>query len=160
MLKLALKVRIMVLTIAGNLAWLPPTLARVTIGWLFLQTGWGKVHHLGQITDYFRSLGIPAPEIQAPLASAAELVCGALILAGLFTRLACVPLIVTMTVALATAKKNDIHAVDDLFGIVEYLYIVLLVWIAVAGPRSLSLDRLLVRRFVPEREPQAARPLL
>ncbi len=160
MLELALKVRTLVLTIAGKLAWLPPTLTRITIGWLFLQTGWGKVHNLGQITDYFRSLGIPAPEIQAPLASATELVCGALILAGLFTRLASVPLIVTMTVALATAKKNDIHAVDDLFGIDEYLYIVLLVYLGVAGPGPLSLDRLLVRRVVREREPSAAGPLL
>ena len=48
MLKLALKVRTLVLRIAGKLAWLPPTLTRITIGWLFLQTGWGKVHNLGQ----------------------------------------------------------------------------------------------------------------
>jgi putative oxidoreductase len=156
MLKLALRLRTLILTIAGKLSWLPPTLARVTIGWLFLQTGWGKVHNLPQIIEYFRSLGIPAPEIQAPFASATELVCGALILAGLFTRLASVPLIVTMVVAIATAKKGDVHAVDDLFGIVEYLYIVILAYLGVAGAGPLSLDNLLVRRVTPHCEPFVA----
>jgi len=156
MLKLALKLRALVLTIAGKLSWLPPTLARLTIGWLFLQTGWGKVHNLGQITEFFRSLGIPAPEFQAPLASFTELMCGALILAGLFTRLASVPLIVTMVVAIATAKKDAVHAVDDLFGIVEYLYIVILLYLGVAGPGPLSLDNLLVRRVTPRCEPVTA----
>ena len=153
MLKLALKLRTLILTIAGKLSWLPPTLARITIGWLFLQTGWGKVHNLPQITEYFRSLGIPAPEFQAPLASFTELVCGALILAGLFTRLASVPLIVTMIVATATAKKEAIHAVDDLFGIVEYLYILVLLYIGIGGPGPLSVDNLLVRRVAPKCEP-------
>jgi putative oxidoreductase len=155
MLKLALKVRSLVLAVTGKLGWLPPTLGRITIGWLFLQTGWGKVHNLGQITEYFRSLGIPAPEIQAPFAAYTELVCGALILAGLFTRLASIPLIVTMTVALATAKKGDIHAVDDLFGIVEYLYIVVLAYLGVFGAGPVSLDHLLVRRVTPRCEPEA-----
>jgi len=155
MLKLALKLRTLILAVTGKLSWLPPTLARVTIGWLFLQTGWGKVHNLDQITEYFRSLGIPAPEIQAPFASATELVCGALILAGLFTRLASIPLVVTMAVAIATAKKGDVHAFDDLFGIVEYLYIVILAYIGVAGPGPLSLDNLLVRRVTPRCDPLA-----
>jgi putative oxidoreductase len=159
MLKLALKLRNLVQAVTGKLSWLPPTLARITIGGLFLQTGWGKVHNLPQITEYFRSLGIPAPEIQAPFASATELVCGALILAGLFTRLASIPLIVTMTVAIATAKKADIHAFDDLFGIVEYLYIVILVYLGIAGPGPLSLDNLLVRRVAPRCDPfESVRP--
>lgn len=160
MLKLALKLRNLVLAVTGKLSWLPPTLARITIGGLFLQTGWGKVHNLPQIIEYFRSLGIPAPEIQAPFASATELVCGALILLGLFTRVASVPLIVTMTVAIATAKKADVHAFDDLFGIVEYLYIVILAYLGIAGPGPLSLDNLLVRRVVPQCDPflSARRP--
>ena len=152
MRELALRLRSLILTIAGKLSWLPPTLARITIGWLFLQTGWGKVHNLPQITEYFRSLGIPAPELQAPLASFTELICGSLILVGLFTRLASVPLIITMIVATATAKKEAIHAVDDLFGIVEYLYIVILIYLGVGGPGPLSLDNLLVRRMAPRPE--------
>ena len=77
------------------------------------------------------------------LASTAELVCGALILVGLFSRLAAIPLIVTMVVAIATAKIGDLHGVSDLLGFEEWTYIVLAAWIALAGPGPLSLDRLL-----------------
>jgi putative oxidoreductase len=149
-MKLVAKVRGLILAIAGRLEWLPPTLARICLGWLFLQTGWGKVHNLDQITEYFRSLGIPHPEIQAPFASSMELVCGALILVGLLTRLASVPLIVIMTVAIATAKKDSLHGVSDLFEFTEFLYILLLVYLGVEGPGPLSLDRILAPRLVRE----------
>ena len=146
-MNVAAALRRFVLAVAGRLSWLPPTLARITVGWLFLQTGWGKLNHLSDIVSYFKELGIPMPEFQAPLAASAEFVCGALILAGLFTRLACVPLIVTMIVAIVTARKADYEGIASLFGFVEYLYIVLFVWLGVAGAGPLSLDRLLAPRL-------------
>ena len=143
----AAALRRLVLAVAGKLSWLPPTLARITVGWLFMQTGWGKLTHLTDIVSYFRELGIPMPEFQAPLAASAEFVCGTLILVGLFTRLACVPLIITMIVAIITARKGDYEGVASLFGFVEYLYIVLFVWLGVAGAGPLSLDRILAPRL-------------
>jgi putative oxidoreductase len=83
------------------------------------------------------------PEFQAPFAASAEFVCGTLILVGLMTRLACVPLIITMIVAIVTARKADYEGVASLYGFVEYLYILLLLWLGVAGPGPISLDRLL-----------------
>jgi len=148
-----LALRRLIHRVSAALRWLPPTVARLTLGWIFLESGWGKLHSLPKVVEFFRSLGIPAPELQAPLASFTELVCGALILAGLFTRLASVPLVITMIVATATAKKEAIHAVDDLFGIVEYLYILILMYIGIGGPGPLSLDNLLVRRVAPKCEP-------
>lgn len=140
-----LALRRLVLEIAGSLSWLPPTLARFTVGWVFLWSGWGKLHDLDKIVAFFAELGIPYPELQAPFASATELVCGALLLAGLCTRLASVPLIVVMIVAIVTAQRENVTALGDLFGLIEFLYIALLVWIGVAGPGPLSLDALLVR---------------
>src|SRR5438309_12059360 len=119
MIRYVLALRRLVLEVAGKLTWLPPTLARLCVGWVFLQHGWGRLHKLPDIVEYFRSLGIPAPQIQAPFASATELVCGALLLVGLFTRLASVPLIVTMAVAIATAKRDDLNGVGDLYGFTE-----------------------------------------
>jgi putative oxidoreductase len=141
----AVELRALVLAVAGWLAWLPPTLARLTVGWIFLWSGWGKLHDLDSVIAFFGELGIPHPELQAPFASGTELVCGALLLAGLFTRLATVPLIITMTVAIATAQRENVRALGDLFGLVEFLYIALLVWLGVAGPGPLSLDAFLVR---------------
>jgi putative oxidoreductase len=139
--------RRLILSSASRLAWLPPTLARICVGWLFMNTGWGKLHHLPDLVSFFRQLGIPMPEFQAALAASAEFICGTLILVGLATRLAGVPLIVTMIVAIATARKDDLNGVADLFGFVEYLYILLLVWLGVSGAGPLSLDRLVAGRL-------------
>jgi len=139
-------VRRLILQVTSRLEWLPPTVARVTVGWVFLLSGWGKLHNLPKIVDFFRELGIPAPELQAPFASANEFVCGALLLVGLASRIATIPLMITMVVALVTAQRENIGSLNDLFGLVEYLYIALLGWIAVAGPGPLSLDAQLVRQ--------------
>lgn len=52
----------------------------------------------------FAKIGIPSPEIMGPFVGVVELVCGALIIVGLFTRAATIPLIVTMIVALISTK--------------------------------------------------------
>jgi len=131
----------------GRLAWAPPVLARLVIGAIFVPTGWGKLHNLPDIVNFFRELGIPYPEIQAPLVSSIELVCGALVLVGLATRLAAVPLIGTMTVAIATAVWPQLDTARELFGKEELHYIALLAYLVVNGPGLLALDALLVRRL-------------
>ena len=136
----------MLLAVASRLRWLPPTLARLTLGWVFLFSGWGKLHHLDDVIEFFGSLGIPAPQIQAPFAAGVEFVCGALLLAGLFSRLAAVPLVIVMIVAIATARREELTSLGALFGFIEYLYIVLLLYVAVEGPGALSLDAVLRRR--------------
>jgi putative oxidoreductase len=52
----------------------------------------------------FAKIGIPYSEVMGPFVGVVELVCGALIIVGLFTRLATIPLIVTMIVALIATK--------------------------------------------------------
>jgi len=135
--------RRLVLRVSAGLRWLPPTLTRLVIGWVFLQSGWGKLHSLEKVTAFFTQLGIPAPEFQAKLVACTELVCGALILVGLATRIATIPLMITMAVALMTALKSDIHGLSDLFGVSEFLYIALLAWLGVYGAGPLSLDRII-----------------
>ncbi len=120
-------------------------LIRLSVGLVFAWSGWGKLHHLSGVVEYFTELGIPYPELQAPFAAGTELVCGVALVGGLFTRLASVPLVVIMIVALCTAKRSDIAGLNDLFGLSEYLYIVLLLVLVVRGAGFLSLDRLLVR---------------
>lgn len=151
-----LRIRRGLLGIADRLSFLPPTLTRIAVGVVFLGTGWGKLHDLDKITGFFTELGIPAPGFNAVLVSSAELVCGVLILLGLFTRLAAIPLMVVMIVAIATAKRSEIGGLSDLLGFVEMLYIVLLSWLATAGPGPFSLDRLVVRALESERRRPAS----
>jgi putative oxidoreductase len=140
-----LAIRGLVLAVANRLQWLPPTLARITVGWIFLWSGWGKLHSLDNVIEFFGSLGIPYPQLQAPFASATELVCGTLVLVGLFTRIASVPLVITMVVAIVTAQRENVGALGDLFGLVEYLYVVLLITLGVTGAGPWSLDHLVLR---------------
>jgi putative oxidoreductase len=136
-----------------RLSWLAPLLARAVIGVVFGLSGWGKLHNLDRTVEYFNSLGIPGARYQAPMAALFEVVCGVAVLLGLFTRLASIPLIVIMIVALKTTKADELFAagtlldrLNGLFGLSEFLYLVLLFWLAVAGAGPLSLDRLFFRR--------------
>jgi putative oxidoreductase len=133
-----------------HLDWAPPLLARLVIGAVFVPTGWGKLHNLPDIVDFFRQLGIPYPEIQAPFVSSIELVCGALVLVGLATRLAAIPLIGTMVVAIVTAIWPQLDSWRELFGKEELHYIALLAYLVVTGPGAVALDALAVRFVAPE----------
>lgn len=124
---------------------IPELLARVTIGWVFIESGWGKLHNLASVTEFFQSLNIPFASIQAPFVAGVELVAGAMILTGIFTRLASIPLIFTMIVAIATAKRDDITDFSSLLGSIEFLYIVVLVWLAAYGSNYLAVDKVLFK---------------
>ena len=52
----------------------------------------------------FANIGIPYPEVMGPFVGAVEIVCGTLIILGLLTRLAAIPLIVIMVVAIVSTK--------------------------------------------------------
>jgi putative oxidoreductase len=152
---LILRLRKAMLSVARKLAPLPPLLARIAVGVTFLASGWGKVHDLSKITDFFTELHIPWPHFNAVLASGAELVCGALLLVGLLTRFAAVPLVIVMMVAIGTAKWEDVSGVKDLLGLEELTYIVVFLWLAIAGPGPISIDHLL-RRWLIGNEPEVA----
>lgn len=131
--------------IGDSLRWASPTIARLTVGLVFFQSGWGKLHDLEQVTGYFTELGLPNPAFQARLASGAEFVCGGLLLLGLVTRFAVVPLIVTMCVAIRTAQWENVDGLGSLVGLLEFAYIALLVWLGTDGPGPISVDHLLGR---------------
>lgn len=134
------------LAVVSKLDWVAPLVARVTLGVLFMSTGWGKVHDLDKVTGFFTELGIPAPHLNAVMVSFVELVGGGLLLVGLASRLAALPLMASMGVAILTAQRDQLHGLPDLFGLVEWTYLALLLWVALSGPGKVSIDRLLLRR--------------
>jgi putative oxidoreductase len=136
-----LGIRRRLLALCGRLAFAPALLSRLVVGLVFVHSGWGKLHDLDRVVRFFASLGIPYPELQAPFVASVELVCGALVLVGLATRFAAVPLIGTMLVALATALAPKLDGLQSLLGLAEFLYLVLLVQLVVGGAGAVSLDR-------------------
>jgi putative oxidoreductase len=135
------------LNVLGRLDFVPPLLARFVIGFVFVNTGWGKLHSLDHLIQYFTELKIPFPQIQAPFVAGIEFACGGLVLVGLATRFAAFPLIGTMVVAIATALWPDLDGLNDLLGRAEFLYIVLLVGLVVRGAGAVSIDSLLAKRI-------------
>jgi putative oxidoreductase len=134
--------------IAGYLAWLAPLLARITVGWVFLWSGWGKLTHLPLVIDNFRDAwGIPYPEVLAPLVAGIEFAGGLFLLAGLMTRISAGALGVVMIVAIRSARWDEVDGLFALLGLDEFLYLALFFWLAVAGPGALSLDHFLKQRF-------------
>lgn len=129
-----------------SISWFPPLLARLSVGFVFVQSGWGKLHNLPKVIEFFASIGIPAPELQAPFVATLEFACGLLLVLGLFTRIASLPLIVIMLVAIKTAKMSDLTDWSDILGFSEYLYIVLLAWLLTSGAGCASLDRVFCRK--------------
>jgi len=80
-------------------------LIRFAVGVVFASEGVQKfLYAQAQGAGRFAKIGIPAPELMGPFVGAVEIVCGSLILVGLATRLAALPLIIDMLVALASTK--------------------------------------------------------
>ncbi|MBX2991699.1 MAG: DoxX family protein [Bacteroidetes bacterium] len=78
---------------------------RVMVGAVFLSEGIQKFLFPDSVgVGRFTKIGIPAPEIMAPFVGVVEMLCGSLLLLGLFTQYAAIPLIITMLVAIATTK--------------------------------------------------------
>lgn len=86
----------------------PPLLLRLILAPVMIQAGWMKATGFSATVYWFgNSLGMPLPELMAFLATAAELVGGVMLLAGLATRLVAVPLMITMLVAALTVHWEN-----------------------------------------------------
>jgi putative oxidoreductase len=78
---------------------------RAAVGAVFLSEGIQKFLYPAELgVGRFTKIGIPAPHIMAPFDGAFEIACGALLLLGLLTRLAAIPMIMNMLVAISTTK--------------------------------------------------------
>jgi putative oxidoreductase len=83
---------------------------RLLVGWVFLSEGIQKFLFPAALgVGRFAKIGIPDPHVLAPLVGVVEIVCGALVILGLWTRLACVPLLIVIGVAIWTTKVPILH---------------------------------------------------
>ena len=80
-------------------------LVRLLVGWVFLSEGVQKFLFPAALgVGRFAKIGIPAPQFFAPFVGMVEIVCGALVILGLLTRLAAIPLLINISVAILTTK--------------------------------------------------------
>jgi putative oxidoreductase len=80
-------------------------LIRLAVGGVFLTEGIQKFLFPGDVgVGRFAKIGIPYADVMAPFVGVVEIVCGTLILLGFLTRLAAIPLIIDMLVAIISTK--------------------------------------------------------
>src|SRR5579862_3648138 len=98
-----------------NVGWAERTakailLARILVGWVFVSEGIQKFLFPAQLgAGRFAKIGIPSPQFMAPFVGAVEIIFGVLVILGLFTRLATLPLLCVIATAIATTKIPMLH---------------------------------------------------
>ena len=139
-------------------------LVRIIVGGVFFTEGIQKFlfpEALGE--GRFEKMGIPAPYITASFVGVVEIVFGALLLLGLLTRVATIPLIIDISTAIATTKipllcgtgpePNGQGAQYGLWGMlhsgrVDFSMLLGLIFLLIVGAGGWSLDALLTRKTV------------
>jgi putative oxidoreductase len=130
-----------------------PLVVRIVFGYFWFETGLAKIQNLDGFADRFVEWGVPFPHFNAGLSAWTEMIGGAFIFLGLFTRLTAVPMIVNMIVAIALVVIKNVGSIDDFVELDEVVYILIFFWLLMAGPGRYSLDHLLARSLGIEREP-------
>lgn len=135
-----------IIKIGANLKSLFLLYMRVVWGHQFIITGISKLQDIEGTVLFFTKLSIPAPLFHAYEVGIIETVCGVLILIGFASRLAAVPLIFVMLVALGTAHADALadlrFFVDPHILVVErpYPYLITCLLVFIFGPGRISID--------------------
>jgi len=121
-------------------------IVRVYWGWQIAQNGWGKLHNLANVTQFFASLGLPAPGPTATFVATFEFVGGILLAVGFLSRIAALGLVIDMTTAYIVSDRaaflsffsdpNKFAAADPFV----FFFVGLL--ILIFGPGKISIDAL------------------
>jgi putative oxidoreductase len=134
-------------------------LIRVYWGWQFWQSGVGKLHDISKVVDYFTTLGIPFPALNAHFVALLEAGGGILLLLGLGSRLIALPLVIDMVVAYVTADREALGSIISdpakFYNADPFTYLFSCLIILAFGPGLFSLDTI-IRWYRNKRQPAAA----
>lgn len=121
-------------------------LIRAAVGLIFLSQGILKFTDANMGVARFTRIGFPHPYFAAHFVGTFEIVCGSLVLLGLWTRAASVPLLIVITTAMATTKLPELFRTGQGFwymvsdGRTDFAMFCSLLFLILAGGGDLSLD--------------------
>jgi putative oxidoreductase len=130
---------------------------RLYWGYQFFLSGKGKLMNLDRTADFFASINIPAPKINALIAGSTECFGGILLLLGLGSRLISIPLAFTMIVAYLTAHRDSLKAIlgdnpSDFFTQAPMTFLLVALFVMTSGAGRLSLDELIGSKLFPKQD--------
>ena len=124
---------------------------RLYWGWQLTESGWGKLHNLDKVTEFFGSLNLPMPAQMAVAISCLEFFGGILLAIGLFSRLISLVLTINMIMAYVTADREALLSFfsdpDKFSAAAPYVFLIASLIILIFGPGKFCVDYLL-RRLV------------
>jgi putative oxidoreductase len=128
---------------------------RLYWGWQFAQSGWGKLHRLDGVTEFFTSLNIPFPHANAILVSNLEFFGGILLILGLASRLTGLVLTGNMLVAYISADREALGSIfsdpGKFYAADPYTFLFASVVVLIFGAGLFSADVVLARVFAKPR---------
>jgi putative oxidoreductase len=134
---------------------------RVYWGWQLAESGWGKLHNLGKVTEFFTSLNLPLPAQMAVAISCLEFFGGIFLAIGLFSRLTSLVLTINMIMAYVTADREALFSFfsdpDKFSAATPYVFLIASLIILIFGPGKICVDTLL-RRFAHLPDPLTREP--
>lgn len=126
-------------------------IVRLYWGWQFAQTGWGKLHNLPKIVEYFGTLNLPYPAFTAVFVANVEFIGGILLIVGLASRLTGLVLAINMFVAYWTADHEALKSVlsnPGKFYVADpYTFLFASLMVLIFGAGLFSLDTVIARRL-------------
>jgi putative oxidoreductase len=127
-------------------------LIRLAVGAVFLSEGIQKFLFASELgAGRFAKIGIPNADFFGPFVGTFEILCGSLVLLGLFTRLAAIPLLIIISTAIVTTKIATLPEkgfwVTAHEGRTDYAMLLGILFLLMVGGGAWSLDALLAEKF-------------
>ena len=117
---------------------------RLYWGWQLAQSGWGKLHHLSNVTEYFTSLGLPMPAQMAVFIACLEFFGGIFLALGLASRITGLVLTVNMIMAYVIGDREALLSFfsdpDKFVAAAPFAFLVVALIVLIFGAGRISLD--------------------
>ncbi len=117
---------------------------RLYWGWQLAQNGWGKLHHLSNVSEYFGTLGLPMPAQMAVFIACLELFGGIFLFLGLLSRITGLALTVNLIMAYVIGDREALHSFfsdpDKFIAAAPFAFLIVSLIVLIFGPGKISVD--------------------
>src|SRR5271169_4353503 len=117
---------------------------RLYWGWQLAQSGWGKLHHLSNVAEYFGSLGLPMPAQMAVFIACVEFFGGIFLSLGLLSRITGLVLTVNLTMAYVVGDREALLSFfsdpDKFIAAAPFAFLIVSLIVLIFGAGKISAD--------------------
>src|ERR1700739_978453 len=126
-------------------------LVRLYWGWQLVQSGWGKLHHLSNVGEYFSSLGLPMPAQMGVVFSCVEFLGGIFLALGLASRITGLVLTVNLTMAYVIGDREALFSFfsdpDKFIAAAPFAFLMVALIVLLFGAGRISADTVIAFLF-------------